>query len=496
MKPIFVAWQPWSVIAKLTTHSRDINKASLRMTKIQSLDNQPPTPDSDQQVKGTVAKQAKITRFLPARKARENSKQSTPIGKRTRAGLVAVGEPDVPSSSTVKNISDTEKSPECKRTRQVVESPSKQKKSVVDSLKVTNQKEDTVKAVPAYQRFAHLLDAADNDAIDRLHRPHLPLPAKYQLLVRLQQALDSAVAIQSGRGQRPVWHRLIPALQATLNRTVKWEHVELLRHFLPGVYVVEACKVVEKGRRVDSHYIDLAVGQESMERVRKDALLTALFRHVEGEHLKYLQSINVVLPKNVELRNWHPKFDLENVVDPEIRPASETVLEEKVGDSVPDIIKQAIEAVRPHDKAASDENTTKPDKDKPSDREVKKPLSLKERIRLKEQQAQVDKMTGPNNNISKQLYASLPDLIERLSFLFSSSKKSVLFLSHVHERLKQSMGCPWSESELNERLDVLGKHLDDWIIINRTDAPFTVKLAKTCSSVKELRERIIAAAPK
>lgn len=483
------------------------------MTRLHDSDNAVVKGDDHDQKStstSTPTKQARITRFLPARKARESSKQSTPVVKRTRGGLVSAGEPDLPlavikndGDSTTELSSPEGKSPEIKRTRPALARSPKQKTIDVPAsatiqnnetklvqLSNTLDASEAVKAVPAYQRYAHLVDAAEDDAIDRLQRPHLPLPTKYQLLVRLQQALEGTIAVQAGRGQRPVWHRLIPILQSSLNRTIRQDHFDLLLHFLPNVYCTEPCRIVEKGCRVDSFYVDLAPGLEVFDRQRKDLLTANLLRHVEEEHARFLASINVVVPRNVELRNWHPKFDVEAVSDPiSSREGDRRAIDDKAESSkVPDIIKQAINAVQdistnqPESISISRDSTTK------SDEQPKKQLSLKERIRLKEQQADLEKMVGPSSSKSKAIFACLPDLIERIAFLFSSSKKSVLFLSHVHERLKQS----WSEAELDERLDALARHLGDWISINRSEAPFTVKVDRNMS-VNVLRERIVAA---
>ena len=436
--------------------------------------------------KADTPTQSKITRFLPARKAREQAAKqiSTPAGKRTRGGLVSAGSPDrlsiLNDDGTKKEETTCEpetKSPEHKKTRPLlISEPIAQQQEQEEA-----KQKSSVSAVPAYQRFAHLVDR-DEQSIDRLARPHLPLPPKYALLLKLQQALDSSISIAAGRGQRPVWHRLLPALQSSLNRTLTLGHLHLLLSFIPGMYTLEQCKIVEKGRRVDSVFIDIDNGIE--DRVRRDALFTSVLKHVEREHANFLESLNIILPKAAELRNWHPRFNLESICDPPNPFATDRLLEKVM---VPDMIKEAIEAVTSID--------NKPEFRKPDERakaeeeKTGKKLTMQERIKLKEQQAELEKMAGPTSAKHKLILSSLPGLIDTLSFLFSSSKKTVLFLSVVQERLRQSSSAPWSNEELDERLDTLQKHLPGWITVNRTEAPFTVRIDRSISP-KALKEQL------
>jgi hypothetical protein len=260
---------------------------------------------------------------------------------------------------------------------------------------------------------------------------------------------------------------------------------------------------VEKGRRVDSFYVDFCGGVgECGERVRRDLLTDNMLRHVEREHGKFLESIGVVVPEHVvELRSWHPKFDLERVADPisDIGGNGDSKEKVKETEKVPEMIKQAI-ASAVADKGQSGvgacenktdtKGTTDPTDTKDPTATDKKKLTLRERIRLKEQQADLAKMTGPTPSTNKALLSSLPALIDRLSFLFSSSHKSALPLSHIHSALQNSnIQAAWSEREVDERLDVLVERCGEWIRVERGERPVMVRVDKRVS-IREMKERI------
>ncbi len=71
-------------------------------------------------------------------------------------------------------------------------------------------KDDIIEAiaVPAYERFADLIAPTTR----------LALPEKFQLLQRIQHAMDSIVQIQHDRDQPAVFHRIKKAAENIIGR--------------------------------------------------------------------------------------------------------------------------------------------------------------------------------------------------------------------------------------------------------------------------------------
>lgn len=174
---------------------------------------------------------------------------------------------------------------------------------------------DDLPAVPAYQRYAHLLAGP---------RP-FPLPSKFLVLEKILGALDSICMLSVGRDQAVVFHKTIKSLESSVGRRVEVLHLQQIISVFHDpelgeetreCYSLRPVNIVHYGKRVKSFIVELPqVASHDYLLGRRTEFVKRLTAKMTAHHDIFLKSINVTLPPGAKLRTWHPKFDVEAVPD-------------------------------------------------------------------------------------------------------------------------------------------------------------------------------------
>ena len=355
--------------------------------------------------------------------------------------------------------------------------------------------------VPAYKRFAHLIEGVRDQkvakttrsesltsspseiltsisttspisstttsskstsaAFDTLPGPWLPLNDKWSFYEKLIFNVDSLCVLAAGRSQPCVFHKIQKTLENVLNRQVPIDQIERLNTLLPEAYEFRESRVIVQGRRVDSVALSVpGIGEADS----SAALLHDRKEKVRGQVQKYLiesHAEEFEYSKSVIPKQWHDKFDQNKVAD-----VKRTPLLESNALSLPDtpkLIKEIISSQR-----ASPEKPSDPLKPQPTREKETQKMSLLERIRAKEQALQAKKCFGTFSIEADKLNAILSQMdrfTQSVMFTFSSAKKTSLFLTDLTTKLIQSSNIPLSHPEVLERLKMLQKCAPDWIKI-------------------------------
>lgn len=271
---------------------------------------------------------------------------------------------------------------------------------------------DNLPAVPAYQRYAHLLSGP---------RP-FALPAKFLLLERILGALDSICMLSAGRNQPVIFHRALKSVEASVGRRVELVHLQQIVGLfgdaaLGGAlecYRLRPTRFVNYGKRISSLAVELPEQQTAATHDyllgRRTELLRRLTAKVAAHHDSFLASISVSLPSGAKMRAWHPKFDVESVPDLEainILPAEQQELDgSQPAAAIPKVVVKAIIAETANEGGDRAEQLEKA----PSETNSKGEGGLLERIRAKQRAAELAQMT--HDPVREALRKKYQDLVE------------------------------------------------------------------------------------
>lgn len=99
-------------------------------------------------------------------------------------------------------------------------------------------------------------------------------------------------------------------------------------------------------------------------------------------------------------------------------------------------------------------------------------------------------MTGSKTeeNRLKQL-KQLPALCDSLQFLFTSSKKNVMFMGEVMAKLIASAKIPVSTDDMSKLIKLLSNLCPEWCVITENDAGSLVRIDKSIP-LKQVKEKV------
>lgn len=350
-------------------------------------------------------------------------------------------------------------------------------------------------SVPAYKRFAHLVEGVRNQKIklsdlevetetdskieepvdisldnstfeDFKSVPWLPLNEKWSFYEKLIFNVDSLCVLAAGRSQPCVFHKIQKTLENVLGKQVPIEQMERLKSVWPDVYECRESRVIIQGKRLDS--VALSVpgigGTDS-----SAALLNERKERVRGRVQKYLiyaHAREFQYPKTEIPKQWNDKFD-QNKVKEIPRTSllgSKSVLSNPL--DTPKFINEIMisspmKSTTNINESANVEVTTKSSKSPI----LSTKMSLLERIRAKEQALQSKKCFSADEDRIKAILSQMERFTQSIMFTFTSSKKTSLFLTDLTTKLIQSSSIPLSVSEVLERLKMLEKCAPEWIKI-------------------------------
>jgi cell wall assembly regulator SMI1 len=331
-------------------------------------------------------------------------------------------------------------------------------------------------AVPAYQRFAHLISGPSS----------LPLPKDFSLLIKILGALDSLCMLNAGRDQPVIFHRALKSLESSVGRRIELNHVRQIH----AVFMNEALGntsspfkyrsmvIVHDGRRTDTVVFDLPeMATHEYLAGRRAELQRRLILIVSDHHEKFLESINVKLPVGARLKSWHPKYNLESV---EALPSMEIVekvekVETQVKVTVPKEVKTVLEAIDSHTPVNANSSRDPKAEIVPTSKS-----SVLERIRVKQREAELSLMThDPVKEARKKSMEVLLSFSEVVAILFANLNKSSLLLGDALSRIMQGSKSALSSAEVIERLGDLGKIVPDWVRIVTSGTVKTLRIDKS-----------------
>lgn len=340
--------------------------------------------------------------FVDAKKVREPKDEPKPstetIVKRTSPLVAAVVEESVP-------IHEDPITP-------VVTPKKKQLPPPVDATVPVSLTDEQLPAVPAYQRFAHLISGP---------RP-LALPSKFILLERILGAIDSVCMLAAGRDQPVIFHKSVKSWEATVGRRVELLHLQQIHGIFsdetlgtPQVpFLYRPMSIVWMGKRTETFALELPeAATHDYLYARRAELLRRLTAIMQAEHANFLQSINVQLPVGAKLRSWHPKFNLDSVPDlfpAELFPPKEV---KRAALKVPTEVALVVDAFEKPQEVS-------PASTSHSTLTAKASNSVLEKIRAKQRRAEVELMThDPVAETLKRTRETLLEFTETIAMYVS-----------------------------------------------------------------------------
>lgn len=387
-------------------------------------------------------------------------------------------------------------------------------------LRIEKENEAVVTAerkLPAYKRFAHLVEGVRNqkpkldieaetesvavagvvEPVETFssslsgHKfvPWLPLNDKWSMYEKIIFNVDNLCVLAAGRSQPCVFHKIQKTLENVLGRKVPLEQMEKLKTLWPEAYEYRESKIVMQGKRIDS----VAFGVPGIGGTDSSAaLLNERKEQVRGRVQKYLINAHRSLfSDNPEVNNipkeWHGKFDQNEVAELPRTPLIESdivVLPER--SSTPKMINDIMSSTVTST-ASIPKITSTSLKAVPQISSAK--LTLLERIREKEKKLQAQKCFGsdPETARLEAILSQMERFTQSVMFTFSSAKKTSLFLTDLTSKLVQSTTTPLSSVEVLERLKLLEKSAPDWIkIVDDNFGTTTPKHVKILDKTRSL----------
>lgn len=411
-----------------------------------------------------------------------------------------------------------------------------------ESIEIEKEQAAAESKIPAYKRFAHLVEGVRNQkpkldtepvsesVTERViepfiehvtdtkpvpvpvatdlgsslegHKfvPWLPLNEKWSIYEKIIFNVDNLCILAAGRSQPCVFHKIQKTLENVIGRQVPLEHMEKLKTLWPEAYEYRESRVVMQGKRIES----VALGVPGLGGTDSSAaLMNERKEQVRGRVQKYLINAHRDLfakesNEDEVPKEWHSKFDQNAVaelprtrlIEPEIFVVPERCSTPKL---INDIISNTVTSAAastvntPTAKVSNlNTTTTQPAK-----------LSLLERIREKEQKLQAQRCFGGGGVDSETarleaILSQMDRFTQSVMFTFSSAKKTSLFLTDLTSKLVQSSATPLSFAEVLERLKLLERAAPDWIKIveDGETTPKHVKILDKTRSLNSILENL------
>lgn len=393
----------------------------------------------------------------------------------------------------------------------------------VTTIEPTESEIPSTPVIPAYKRFAHLVQNVRNQrpkleeptekSVIETDKPHLdtertdsyravpwlPLNDKWSFYEKLIFNVDSLCVLAAGRSQPCIFHKIQKTLENVLGRQVPLEQMERLKTLWPEAYEYRENRVIMQGKRIDSVAISVP-GIADTE--SSAALLNERREEVKGRvqhHLIKVHNAQLGLnaPEPVIPKQWSDKFDQDKVEELERTSLISRIHNEPViRPGTPKLITEIIESSTPSTPVkqnSSLSNSPSISDSIPPGAPVKQQLSLLERIRAKEQAIQAKKcFADPETARISAILSQMDRFTQSVMFTFSSSKKTSLFLTDLTAKLVQSASIPLSPAEVLERLKLLEKAAPEWIkIVDDSDScPKHVKILEKNRTLQSILESI------
>lgn len=350
-----------------------------------------------------------------------------------------------------------------------------------------------------------------------------PLPRSLRKLESLFQALEHSVMFGGLTADGVIYHRIRRSVESMAKHTFGWRELGQILALYPESYSIKPAHVTHLGMSEilsvvltpKSSGVQLAVEMEE----RRLEFRQKLVDLVKTAHTRFLEDRGYTQAdiEQIEHGSWHPSFDLETTpaVEPLKLPLNPVDHQKsakfdksrlkhllgKVGSSLSrktaKAAPSALPLPTPTDSPVLKPTTTpavelpSPAATKSTSSNVGKAKSLLDRIREKqrakeEAKAAAAKQKKDGGLASSSTYARLPGILEFLSFLFYSERKSVLLFFYVVDKLVNSKHLDKAEA-IGHLLD-LTSLVPEWCTILDDDGKKDTKKQE-----KELPEKRKAA---
>ncbi|KAJ2719201.1 hypothetical protein GGI07_005366 [Coemansia sp. Benny D115] len=351
-------------------------------------------------------------------------------------------------------------------------------------------------------------------------RPNSPraLPREMRKLEELFQGLEHTVMFSGPRdGSGVIYHRVRKSVEVMAKRTFGWRELGQIVAVYPESYTYEAVATVHEGRRVTSvelrprvKGLGLAVEMEQ----RREQFRSKLVDLVDAAHRAFLVARGYTQQDLDTISGWHPSFDVETTpaVTPIALPPSTGSAGTVAGspavasfdrEKLKHLLGKAASKISAHSGGSSDvvdpkktavsapvlapapapasvlapaaaslpTPTNSPvighaagpvGRDKAKEKPVSKANALLERIRAKQRAKEaLQKASAPLVSAStRTMHSRLPMVLETLSFMFYSERKSVLPFFYVADKLADSKNL--DRLEASQHLVALSRLVPEW----------------------------------
>lgn len=379
------------------------------------------------------------------------------------------------------------------------------------------------KIVPAYKRFAHLVNAPIRNQKPKLEHgelnnlsassespvassacsksdsysyvPWLPLLGKWGLFDKLIFNVDSLCVLSAGRSQPCIFHKIQKTLENVIGKQVPLEHLERLNTLWPEAYEYRGANFIHQGRRVESVALSVpGLGDSSnsakLLNERREEVKSRIQKHLLDAHAAFLLKFAKTDLSGEIPKQWHPDFDQMAVSDISRTPLIQTLeTPTQPPPQTPSLIKNLL-IIEPDREVTTNPNSSTTES--PVDSESKK-ISLLERIRAKEASLKLHKVLDTQTSRIDAILSQMDRFVQSVMFTFSSSRKNSLFLTDLTEKLIQSSSIPLNHAEVLERLKLLERAAPDWIKVFDSpshNGPRYVKILEKNRSLNSLLDSI------
>ncbi|KXN67995.1 hypothetical protein CONCODRAFT_79944 [Conidiobolus coronatus NRRL 28638] len=388
-------------------------------------------------------------------------------------------------------------------------------------------KEEIKEPIPAYLKYAHLLNKPihkryeDESAIDKLAPPKLvdegsrtcastlpeksKLPSflKYKHLVTLREkkalprtfeslkrnfnALSNIILFNKSKNQIVIFHKILPSIQMISKQSFNIQNLSQLKYLLGDALVCKGVEFIYKGEKVKSWELNLVNGNnesgenlwttdkefgtkqsggQNLEFLLKDKL----YGIVEEAHENFLTSNNLTIENEYE---WHPKFNVESLNDtipthPDVSEhnSKEEIVKPKIEESST-VFAQLMNVAKSSARKPTDFSTPNSEA-KPESSVKDRRAALLEKIKakqaLKEQQ---QKETSSNGLNSKKLLMidQLLNLLNSIFLTFQLNGGKPVMLDDIAQKLMSGQNCRLDKFEIIAHLRLLKELVPDFCSI-------------------------------
>ena len=184
----------------------------------------------------------------------------------------------------------------------------------VSSLNIAN-----LPMVPAYLRYSGLVPET------------LKLPSKFDLLLKVFQAIDSTCIFAKSRNQSCIFHKAKKSIENIVRRTIDIYHVRCIEKIYPSSIDLQSIRILHEGKKIDSLAIRMQRSDDQIIQIdgrdsvpfsqrellkRQSNFRSKLIEIVKSHHMTFLQERDIDISDAIV--KWHPDFDLDSVPDIEL----------------------------------------------------------------------------------------------------------------------------------------------------------------------------------